>query len=184
MNDIMNITPVEGTVTYTYDELDRVYLRNVYKDDTVQRARYPGVPNYSFQGLTIGGPQKPKELIYQDVHYYNTNIGGVSYIKRIYKPTLTTPVSSNVNGTITATVSSQSHIIAAGIHYNANETEFCFRVIQPFLLTQLGSYWYHTTNIPLLSTVTLTNAGAGPGYYKAFAVTETGTLFSKTLIAS
>lgn len=178
MNDIMNIAPIEGTVTYTYDELDRVYLRNVYKDDTVQRARttYGGSGS---QGFTIGGPQKPKELIYQDVHYYNTNTGGVSYVKRIYKPTLTTPVSSN--GTITATVSSQSHIIAAGFHFNSDENLFCYQVIQPRLLTQLNSYWHFTTNIPLLSSVLLSKAGAGPGYYKTFAITETGTLFSKTL---
>ena len=177
MNDIMNITPIKGTVTYTYDELDRVYLRNVYKDDTVQRARnqFGG----SGQGSIIGGPQKPKELIYQDIHYYNTNTGDISYVKRLYKPTISTPV--NDSGTITATVSSESHIIAAGFHYNNNENDFCFTVIQPRLLTQLNYYWYHTTNIPLLSTVTITKASAGVGYYKTFAVTETGTLFSKTL---
>jgi hypothetical protein len=178
MNDIMNITPIKGTVTYTYDELDRVYLRNVYKDDTVQRARNPGRGGSS-QGLSIGGPQKPKELIYQDIHYYNTNTGGISYVKRLYKPTISTPV--NNSGTITATVSSESHIIAAGFHYNNNENDFCFTVIQPRLLTQLDNYWHHTTNIPLLSTVTITKASAGDGYYKTFAVTETGTLFSKTL---
>lgn len=176
----LNITPIEGTVTYTYDELDRVYLRNVYKDDTVQRAR--GVPNTSGQGVPFGGPQKPKELIYQDVHYYNTNIGGISYIKRIYKPHIGTP--KNVSGTITATVSSQSHIIAAGFHYKptADQKEFCFIVVQPKLLPNLSQYWHYTTNIPLLSSVTLTKtAAASPGYYKTFAVIETGTLFSKTL---
>lgn len=173
----MNIAPIEGTVTYTYDELDRVYLRNVYKDDTVKRARGP-------QGggaLTLG-PQKPKELIYQDIHYYNTNTGDVSYIKRIYKPHISTPI--NDSGTITATVSSESHIIAAGFHYKptADEKEFCFIVVQPKLLNQLGQYWHYTTNIPLLSSVTLTKAAAAsPGYYKTFAVIETGTLFSKTL---
>jgi len=177
MNDIVNITPIEGTVTYTYDELDRVYLRNVYKDDTVQRARSP-YPTSS-HGLVIGGPQKPKELIYQDVHYYNTNTGDISYIKRLYKPTISTPV--NNSGTITATVSSESHIIAAGFHYSNNENNFCFTVIQPNLLTRLNSYWHYTTNIPLLSAVTITKASAGVGYYKTFAVIETGTLFSKTL---
>jgi hypothetical protein len=177
MNDIMNITPIKGTVTYTYDELDRVYLRNVYKDDTVQRARNPF--GGSGQGSIIGGPQKPKELIYQDIHYYNTNTGDISYVKRLYKPTISTPV--NDSGTITATVSSESHIIAAGFHYNSNENDFCFTVIQPRLLTKLNYYWYYTTNIPLLSTVTITKASAGVGYYKTFAVTETGTLFSKTL---
>jgi len=176
----LNITPIEGTVTYTYDELDRVYLRNVYKDDTVQRVRRKD--NSTRQGTSLA-PQKPKELIYQDVHYYNTNIGGVSQVKRIYKPYISTPISDN--GTITATVSSQSHIIAAGFHYDDNETDFCFRVIQPYLLTQLGSYWYHTTDIPLLSAVTMTSPVTGdPGFYKAFAVTETGTLFSRTLTIS
>ncbi|MFZ4600635.1 MAG: hypothetical protein ACOYNN_18485 [Terrimicrobiaceae bacterium] len=177
----MNITPIEGTVTYTYDELDRVYLRNVYKDDTVQRARNQGFGGNS-QGLSIGGPQKPKELIYQDIHYYNTNTGDFSYIKRLYKPFMSVP--KNMGGTITATVSSQSHIIAAGFHYqnSANETQFCFRVVQPFLLTQLNSYWHHTTNIPLLSAVTITKSAAGgSGFYKTFAIIETGTLFSKTL---
>lgn len=176
MNDIMNITPVEGTVTYTYDELDRVYLRNVYKDDSVKRIRVNG-STWPGKGP---GALKPKELIYQDVHYYNTNIGGVSKIKRIYKPTITTPV--NVGGTITATVSSQSHIIAAGIHYNSNQESFCFRVIQPYLLTQISQYWHYTTNIPLLSSVTLTKTSAGNGYYKTFAIIETGTLFSKSFI--
>ena len=174
----MNITPIEGTVTYTYDELDRVYLRNVYKDDTVQRARSPG----GGQGTVIGGPQKLKELIYQDVHYYNTNTGDFSYIKRLYKPFMSVP--KNLGGTITATVSSESHIIAAGFHYKptADEREFCFIVVQPKLLTQLNQYWHHTTNIPLLSSVTLTKtAAASPGYYKTFAVIETGTLFSRTL---
>lgn len=177
----MNITPIEGTVTYTYDELDRVYLRNVYKDDTVQRARNQYIPNNSSRGLVIGGPQKPKELIYQDVHYYNTNTGGISYVKRLYKPYLTTPV--NAGGTITATVSGQSHIIAVGFHFksSAQEKEFCFTVIQPFLLTQLNSYWHHTTNIPLQTPVTITKASAGAGFYKTFAVIETGTIFSKTL---
>ena len=178
----LNVTPIEGTVTYTYDELDRVYLRNVYKDDTVQRVRNNNKMNSSSQGKSIA-PQKPKELIYQDVHYYNTNIGGISQVKRIYKPYISTPV--NNSGTITATVSSQSHIIAAGFHYNDNETNFCFRVIQPFLLNQLGSYWYHTTDIPLLSAVTMTSpVTGGAGFYKAFAVTETGTLFSRTLTIS
>ena len=172
----MNITPIKGTVTYTYDELDRVYLRNVYKDDTVQRARGQGV---SQQGWVIGGSQKPKELIYQDVHYYNTNIGGLSYIKRIYKPIISTPV--NNSGTITATVSSQSHIIAAGFHYHTDESIFCYTVIQPKLLTQIYQYWHYTTNIPLETAVTITKASAGAGYYKTFAITETGTLFSRTL---
>ena len=178
MSEIMNITPIKGTVTYTYDELDRVYLRNVYKDDTVQRARYPGVPNYYLQGQTIA-PQKPKELIYQDVHYYNTNTGDISYVKRLYKPTITTPV--NNGGTITATVSSVSHIIAAGFHYNNDETNFCIGVIQPKLLTQLGSYWHYTTSIPIGTAVTLTKSSAGAGFYKTFAIIETGTLFSPTL---
>jgi len=177
MNDIVNITPIEGTVTYTYDELDRVYLRNVYNDDTVQRAR---APNGTSQGWVIGGKeQKPKKLIYQDIHYYNTNTGNISYVKRLYKPTISTPV--NNSGTITATVSSVSHIIAAGFHYSNNENDFCFTVIQPNLLTRLNSYWHYTTTIPLGTTVTLTKASAGAGYYKTFAVIETGTLFSKTL---
>lgn len=172
----MEITPIKGTVTYTLDELDRVYLRNVYKDDTVQRARNPGIGNTG--GLVLS-PQKPKELIYQDVHYYNTNVGGLAKIKRLYKPQISTPIDAG--GTITATVSSESHIIAAGFHYSANEDSFLFKVIQPRLLNQISSYWHHTFTVPIGTAVTLTKASAGGGYYKAFAIIETGTLFSRTL---
>lgn len=169
-------------ITYTYDQYDRVYLKNYYLG-TVQRARY-------FVGRPNNLSATPKKLLYQDVYRYKSNNANQPhFVDRIYQPIVATPrlirdaVFPNTAITATASVVCKSAIVQSGFVYALSTDALAIKTLYPgksfwnngyadaFIYSQLGSNG--------IGQLTWNFVEAATVYVKAYCTMETGVLFSK-----
>jgi len=161
-------------ITYTYDQYDRLYLKNYYLG-TVPRARYRRYKSSS---------PKPKKLLYQDVYRYRSNTANQPYfVDRIYQPVISTPVltrDASNNITATASVVCKSPIVQSGFIYDYDPNALAVHVLYPS-----ADFWRGGNNANIgnngigqitLSFNTVTYSAV---YVRAYCTMETGVLFSK-----
>ena len=161
-------------ITYTYDQYDRVYLKNYYLG-TVPRARYNRTKSNS--------PFVPKKLLYQDVYRYRSNTANQPYfIDRIYQPIISTPVLTRNSTVVTATasVTCKSPILQSGFIYDSNTS-----LLKILTLYPNAGFWQGGQNKLLgnngMGKITLQFDGGAGVYVKAYCTMETGVLFTKTV---
>jgi len=169
-------------ITYTYDQYDRVYLKNYYLG-TVPRAirsRFKGDAGLPSQN-TI-----PKKLLYQDVYRYKSNTAGQPYsIDRIYQPVVSIPILTRVGSNITATVSvvCKSPIVQSGFIYSISN-ELRVATLYPgaeFWYSSATGNMYKANRNSGIGKLTWVITEASTIYLKAFCTMETGVLFSKVV---
>ena len=182
-------------ITYTYDQYDRVYLKNYYLGIT---------GNVKPQGQSLqtkGIARVPKKLLYQDIYRYSSNTANQPCsIDRAYQPVISTPVitRNGSNFTATASVACKSIIIQSGFVYMLSQDELAMQTLYPTPNYQTnGSYspsskknyaaplgnLYKLAGYNGLGTITWTATQASTVYLKAFCAIETGVLFSKMVFA-
>ena len=171
--------------TYTYDQYDRVYLKNYYLG-TIPRSRHsktkPDI-NLSTHNTV------PKKLLYQDVYRYKSNTANEPYfIDRVYQPVISTPVLSvdnNNNLIMTSTVVCKSPIVQSGFIYSDNVNNIATRTLYPDKrFWNLGNgYQYSVLGNSGLGKITfIFNYTWNTVYVKAYCTMETGVLFSPAVV--
>jgi hypothetical protein len=163
--------PIEGKVTYTYDDHDRLLYRNVYEGDRIDKSSFFDNPTPN----SIN--DRPKKLLYQDVYLYNNH--GVADIKRIYQPVIDIlgVRDGNDYAAVTAHITSRSKVLGSGFIYSESKESLLSQFLYP--QPSLGSTSFKGRHAA--GTITQTIAINNTLYIKAYAIMETGTLFSKTL---
>jgi hypothetical protein len=166
---------IEGKVTYTYDDNDRLLYRNVYEGDRIGRSTlFADSASFSRQ-------DKPKKLLYQDVYLYNNN--GLSDIKRIYQPTIDIMGVRNDNdaAVITAHITCRSKVLCSGFIYNDDLNPDKESILKKFLYPSRLLSNSQFRGRRAVGTIQTTIPNNVLLHVKAYAMMETGTLFSKTL---
>jgi hypothetical protein len=185
--DITNIDKPEeneGLVTYTYDDYDRLLYRNVYQGDRSRRSRF-FLKSDGFQPTVWEQADKigPKKLLYQDVYSYN-NSTGQKEVRRVYQPIIEISGIRDQSGyaVATANIICRSNVFASGFIYDTNKEALLQQFLYPSsersdnlyrTATAIGKDGVGTIQTTIQNTATL--------YVKAYAIVETGTLFSKTI---
>jgi hypothetical protein len=194
----------ENLVTYTYDHLDRLLYRNVYKEDVPYMNVTNPTENWSFPNPLGPGsnivdrPDKRfKKLLYQDVYNYKGKTRLSPTIKRVYQPEISFTGAQRVGSSdsinLIANVTCRSKILASGFVWRNSLDN-----LRNFIFTPLDFYRVFVSNGSSQGGNSL-NGEAVFGYpnclgkiqysfeendelyVKVFAQIETGTLFSETL---
>jgi hypothetical protein len=163
-------------ITYTYDQYDRVYLKNYYQG-TVPRARY-------YRAISNTNFKTPKKLLYQDVYRYKSNTANQPYfVDRIYQPIISTPIltrDESDNITATATVVCKSPTIQSGFILDTVQDALVVKTLYPNrLFWNNGGGDYNVQGSNGIGKLTWTFTNGSPVYVKAYCTMETGVLFSK-----
>jgi hypothetical protein len=160
-------------ITYTYDQYDRVYLKNYYLG-TVPRARY---------GRYKSSSPIPKKLLYQDIYRYRSNTANEPYfIDRIYQPIISIPVLSRNGNDVTAIASvvCKSPIVQSGFIYNTDVNALAVATMYPGI-----GFWRGGINANIgnngIGQINLLFTDPATVYVKAYCTMETGVLFSKAV---
>lgn len=170
--------PNESLVTYTYDDYDNLIYRNVYDGDRNSFSRRFGLYNDGFP-VSNNTNFAPKKLLYQDVYTYNKTTGQRE-TRRVYQPIIEIsgerPSTPTVN--VWANIVCRSNVLASGFITSTDKEAFVGQFLYP-VQRSLFSAGFKGKNAT--GYITQTFAETATLYIKAYAMIETGVLFSKTL---
>ena len=171
----------DNLVTYTYDHLDRILYKNVYQWEAPQITSDGFAPPIeSFKNVNPSD-RLQKKLLYQDVYKYKRNSRLPNAIKRVYQPLIDffSATRDGNNLLFKANITCRSRVIASGFIHNANIASLAEQCYYPPDYQYLNENLAIRKNQNAIGTISYSITSSVPVYVRAFAQTETGTLFSK-----